>query len=122
MNIFANLFQHASSYGSRSSILSIWIWVLGMLGMMLLYLSGAIGINNWIIISLFILLVIVILVLIGIYSYCLYTGKTDFLRSEKFVIEKMVIEKQISGDSLTGIHEDSPITQIRAITVQEDEE
>ena len=116
MSFFSKILQQASSYGSKSSILSALIWVLLTFITALLFLVLKLGTNNWVAIGIFVIIFLIVILIIAVYIYCLYKGNTDSLRSEKFVIQKMVIENQIKGDSLTGFYEESTINKIGSIT------
>jgi|GEM_PF-3623567 len=101
MDYIKQIFQHAESYGSKSSILSILLWIIfGVIGPMIL---SSIFAPIWV----SILLAAILVAFLGIFAYtylrCLHTGDTDSLRSEKFVISKMAIAKQITSDSDTGV-------------------
>ncbi|WP_374527780.1 hypothetical protein [Acinetobacter sp.] len=101
MDYIKQIFQHASSYGSRSSILSILLWIIfGFLGPLIL---SSIFAPPWVSILLAIILVGFLIIFAYVYLHCLHNGNIDALRSEKFVISKMAIEKQTSGDSVTGV-------------------
>lgn len=101
MDYFKHILQHAKSFGSRSSILSVLAWIFGTL-FFFITIAGIFKSPTWLLIAMFSLLVLVLISILVAFFYCLFTGNTDILRSEKFVIEKLAIEKQISGDSLTG--------------------
>lgn len=103
MDIFKHMAHQANSFGSKSSVLSCLIWALGTL---LMALTGSIVFNAdmFIKIGIFLLIVLIIIVMVISFLFCLFTGKTDVLRSEKYNISKMMIEKQSSSDSVTGIN------------------
>ena len=122
MRIIASLLQqHANAYGSKSSILGFWVWLIGLTLTTLIFLAVK-GIANWITYGLFIVLLIEIIGALVTYFYCLFANKPDLLRSENFLLQKMVIEKQTIGDSLTGSQEIPAISQNQIITVQDDQE
>ncbi len=121
MHILASFLQHASAYGSKSSILSFYVWIIGLTLTALMLLALA-DITNWITYGLFIVFLIEIIGAFGTFFYCLLTNKQDLLRSENFVLNKMVIEKQTIGDSLTGTQEIPAISQNEIITQEDDQE
>ena len=47
---------------------------------------------------------IFLLIMAYTFLYCLHKGDTDALRSEKFNIEKIALEKQSSSDNLIDVH------------------
>lgn len=49
------------------------------------------------------------------YGYFLFTGNTDALRSERFTIKKMQIERGLLGDSLSGFVEVSRPDRSKAL-------
>lgn len=122
MDFVKQIFQHANSYGSKSSILSPLIWiVLGILGPLVM---SSIFAPAWVSVLLAVVFVIFILILAYVYLYCLHKGDTDALRSEKFNIEKIALEKQSSSDSLIDVNP-TPLTPPRientVEAVQEDQ-
>jgi Na+/pantothenate symporter len=101
VNIFRELLQKSDASGSRSTILKPITWfisaLLGGIGLLLSQNSP-----NWLIIMLSIILGITVTVYLFTFIYCLFTDK-DAIRSEKYSIQKLAIEKGIYGDSTTGI-------------------
>lgn len=114
MNPVKHIFQHASSYGARSSIISPWIWMIGTL-LAALSTSAILGAATWVLIFFSVLTTIVLISAMVAYFFCLFKGQTDALRSENFNLEKMALEKQISSDSLTGI-QPPQTNQLRDVT------
>lgn len=102
MDYIKQIFQHASSYGSKSSILSVLLWII--FGFLAPLIIASIFAPMWVSILFAVILVVFLSIFAYVYLFCLHNGNTDALRSEKFVISKMAIEKQTSGDSVTGIH------------------
>ncbi|TCB73199.1 hypothetical protein [Acinetobacter sp. ANC 4177] len=101
MDYIKQIFQHASSYGSRSSILSILLWII--FGFLAPLIIASIFAPPWVAILFAVILVVFLIIFAYVYLYCLHKGNIDALRSEKFVISKMAIEKQTSSDSVTGV-------------------
>ena len=100
MDYIRLIFQQASSYGSKSSILSALMWIIfGFLG---LFILASIFAPMWV--SILLAVVVSVFLILFIYTYlrCLHKGNTDDLRSETFVISKLAIEKHIPEDSLNG--------------------
>ena len=107
MDYIKQILQHAQSFGSKSSILSVLAWIFGsILGS--ITLAGIFNAPEWLLIGLFSILVLLILAILAAFFYCLFTNKTDILRSEKYNIEKLAIEKQSSSDSLIDVHSAPP--------------
>ncbi|KKW76152.1 hypothetical protein AAV97_17325 [Acinetobacter sp. Ag2] len=103
MDYIQHVLQSAKSFGSKSSILSILAWVLAIL-VGALTASYLVKAPTLISVGLFALIFLIIIAILIAFFYCLFTGKTDFLRSEKFNLEKLAIEKQSSSDSLIDVH------------------
>lgn len=102
MGHIKDILQHANSYGSRSSILSVLVWIFGTL-LTALTVSSIFKAPIWVSCFLAILIGIAFFVMIGAYIFCLYKDKPDLLRSESFNLQKLAIERQTSSDSLVGI-------------------
>lgn len=100
MQILKSFFEHAASHGSRSTILKDLIWLIGVTFSALLTCSW-LNIGSHVLYVITGVLVVEILLFIFAYVYCLFKNP-DWLRSEKFSIQKMAIEKGVIGDSLTG--------------------
>lgn len=123
MNYIKDVLQHANSYGSRSSILSIFTWFLGT-SMASLTLGAIFHFYVWMLYFIASLIFVTFLVMIGTYIYCLRIGNFDALRSESFNIQKLAIERQASSDSLSGIQAssiDRPAETLVIELVDEDE-
>jgi len=101
MDYIKQIFQHASSYGSRSSILSILLWII--FGFLAPLIISSIFAPQWVSILLAVILVSFLIIFGYAYLHCLHNGNIDALRSEKFVISKMALEKQTTSDSVTGV-------------------
>lgn len=85
---------------SRSTALKSLAWLIGIL------VLGATGLGysesaNIVLTGFFVLLVISVLVYLGSYIYLLKTNP-DALRSERYSLEKLAIEKGVYGDNLIG--------------------
>lgn len=101
MDYVKQILQQANAFGSKSSILSILAWISGSI-LAAITLSSIFKAEKWISIGLFVLLILMIISILVAFFFCLFTNKTDALRSEKFNIEKLAIEKHIPEDSLNG--------------------
>jgi hypothetical protein len=100
-NIIRELLHKSDASGSRSTILKPLTWFISVVigGIILL-----IKINSpqWLVIMFSIIMGLSIVIFFFTYVYCLFTDK-DAIRSEKYSIQKLAIEKGIYGDSTSGI-------------------
>ncbi|WP_193014286.1 MULTISPECIES: hypothetical protein [Gammaproteobacteria] len=97
-----SLFGQANQTGEKSTIIHPLLWVIGILISALIaevYFKA----DNLLKVGTFILLLAILVFLMVVYWHCL-TNNPDYLRSEKWSIQKMAIEKQVVGDSYTGEH------------------
>lgn len=102
------LFQQALQTASRSSALQPLAWIFGLL------LAGLIGAfqvdaTPWVVELLAVLLVVCFAVYIGTFVYLLIKDR-DALRSERFTLNKMAIERGLFGDSESGLRQIPPST------------
>lgn len=95
------LLQQISSEGKRSTAMQPLIWLLSILLFGTLS-SFYFSLPIWVGKILIGLVVLIILVFVGVYIYLMLTN-SDALRSEKYSLNKMAIQKSILGDDLTGI-------------------
>jgi hypothetical protein len=100
---FQAILQQAATRSSRSTILTSLGWAMAILGSIWL---GSI----WVHASLFERLPIELLLIADVVAYLLAykyfaVRNPDFLRSEKFTIQKMAIERNLVGDTLAGVIE-----------------
>ena len=104
------LFERSDASGSKSTILKPLTWFLSLVigGLILLIKLGA---PNWTIVLFAIIVCIAILLFFFAYVYCLFKDR-DALRSEKYSIQKMAIEKGIIGDNIVGIINEATIQKI----------
>ena len=104
------LFERSDASGSKSTILKPLSWFLSIVigGLILLIKIAA---PNWTIILFAIITCIAIFLFFFTYVFCLFKDR-DALRSEKYSIQKMAIEKGIVGDNLAGIINEATIQKI----------
>jgi len=119
MDYVKHILQQTNSFGSRSSILSILAWILGSL-LCATTLASIFKADKLILIGLFILVVIMIIAILVAFFFCLFTNKTDILRSEKFNIEKLALEKHVPEDSLNGEFKTINTQNTKALTARVD--
>jgi hypothetical protein len=102
LNAFVSLLQQASAQGTRSTILNPlgWFFAISVAGLL-----GSVRYNSsiWIQILLACFTALAGLLYLGSYVFCLLTKREDLLRTEKFLIQQLAIEKGFRGDSLTGV-------------------
>ncbi len=97
------LLNHANANGSKSTVLKPLGWALGMT-LSSLIISAYLKLPEWITIMLAIALGLMLAMYIGAYIYFMLTD-SDALRSEKYSIQKMEIQKTLIGDSDRGMKE-----------------
>lgn len=104
------LFERSDVSCSRSTILKPLTWFISLIigGLILLVRLEA---QTWIVILFAIIISLSILIFFFAYVYCLLKDK-DALRSEKYSIQKMAIEKGIVGDNIVGIINEATIHKI----------
>jgi hypothetical protein len=100
IELFRSLLQQASAQGSRSTVLNPLGWALAI------SLSGVLGsvyahCPPWVTTLFCVFASIVLVFYLASYVYFALTN-SDALRSERFTLSKMAIEKNIIGDSLQG--------------------
>ncbi len=106
----SSLFGQANQTGEKSTIIHPLLWVISILISALIaevYFEA----DNLLKIGTFLLLFIILMFLMIVYWHCLI-NKPDYLRSEKWSIQKMAIEKQVVGDSYTGEHVEKQYTSL----------
>lgn len=100
-NIIRELMQKSDASGSKSTILKPLTWFISILigGIILLIKINS---PNWLVVMFSVIMGISIIIFFFAYLYCLFTDK-DAIRSEKYSIQKLAIEKGLLGDSTLGI-------------------
>jgi len=78
--------------------------LVGLLVVALVVLVPVKGCPPWVLGALFVLVVLTVLCFLGAYGY-LVVRNPDALRTEKFHLRKLAIEKNLIGDSLTGLRD-----------------
>jgi uncharacterized membrane protein YdbT with pleckstrin-like domain len=94
------LLQKSDASGSKSTILKPLTWFISLLAGAIITCAW-LKVHEWIIVFFAILVGIAFVVFLCAYVYCLFTNP-DAIRSEKFSIQKMAIERGIFGDSSSG--------------------
>lgn len=95
------ILNHASVRGSRSTVMNPLAWLLSIL---FAGLVACLGLSppGWIILILGVAVGVVIVIFIIMYIVFAIQSP-DALRSEKFYLTKLAIEKSIKGDSIIGL-------------------
>jgi lipopolysaccharide export LptBFGC system permease protein LptF len=117
------LFSKAVVEGSKSTVLKPLGGVLGAL-FGLVALSAYLRFSLWLLILFVILTCISFILFLWAFVYCLIKSP-ESLRSEKYSIQKMAIEKGIIGDNITGQlsnNEKNKIDMYEAGSVDSEEE
>jgi hypothetical protein len=114
------LLRQASTSGSRSTALNPLAWLFG------LTLSGLIigaieHVTSWILILLGIASTFAFLAYLVAYFYLLSKDR-DALRSERFTLSKIAMDKSIRGDSLTGFIDTQKRPELSERDVEVDED
>jgi hypothetical protein len=114
IEIIRSLLQQASSQGSRSTALNPLGWALAIVLAALIGASPA-HLPSWILPFLVVFTCVLIAAYLAAYFFLLVKDR-DALRSEKFHLSKMAIERSITGDNLSGfIEPEKPTRSLPAI-------
>ena len=89
--------------GSRSTILKPLLWGISICLSAMVVLVKA-GSPEWMLMGLGIIIVALIVTILFAYLFCLFKDR-DALRSEKYSIQKIAMEKGLYGDDKSGIFE-----------------
>jgi len=100
-NFFRELLSKSDSSGSKSTVLKPLTWFISILIAGIIF-SVKYNAPKWILIFFVIVSSVVILLFLFSYIYCLFVDR-DALRSEKFSIQKMAIERGLYGDNTSGV-------------------
>lgn len=100
VGIIRAFMQQASAQGARSTALNPLLWSLGSL-LSALMVSVHLRGDLWLVATTAAMVGANLLVLLFSYLYLL-TRDRDALRSERFTLSKMAIEKSLTGDTLSG--------------------
>ena len=93
--------SHSDASGSRSTILKPLMWLLGIL-LATLLAAFRFGAPAWFCYLLAGVILLAVLLFFFAYAFCLFKDR-DALRSERFSLRKMEIEKGLYGDSDLGL-------------------
>ena len=100
MDSIKSLLQQATTQGSRSTALNPVLWIFGII---ISAICTAIKLQFplFIIATLCGMACVIFIFFIVVYSYFMVKNP-DALRSEKFTLSKMAIERSITGDNISG--------------------
>jgi hypothetical protein len=99
--IFAQFFREARIGQSRSSVLNPLQWLTVILAASLLT-AMAFHLPPWVGITITVFLAATVLLLLSAYIFFMQRNP-DALRSEKYSLQKMAIEKGLVGDDIAGL-------------------
>lgn len=100
-DLFRSLLQQATAQGSRSTALNPLAWALGIILSAFLVAARITGVPTWVLLLLGSSSALFILSFMIAYFVLLFSDR-DALRSERFTLSKMAIEKSVVGDSSRG--------------------
>jgi hypothetical protein len=103
-DMFRQIFEQVMTSGGRSTALKPLGWLLSILILGLLGVARA-GLAPWIIETFVIFMALAALLYLAAYVFFMCKNP-DALRSERYAIEKLAIEKSVVGDSSRGIVKD----------------
>ena len=101
IELFRSLLQQATAQGSRANALNPLAWALGIVLSGMLVAARIPNLPTWALTLLGTCAAILVIAYLVAYFYLLFTDR-DALRSERFTLSKLAIEKSITGDSLRG--------------------
>jgi len=102
VELILSLFQRASAQGSRSTAMNPLIWLAGMVLVSLLWAAGSPSLPHWVPAFLAVAAGFVVIAFLVAYFY-LARKDPDLLRSERFTLSKMALQRSMEGDDLTGL-------------------
>ena len=118
LDAFRDSLDQTFPSGTRSTALQPLAWLVGILtsGLVIAATSGA---PTWVLICIAIFFGLSVLVYLVIYVYFAIKNP-DALRSERYTLSKMAIEKDLIGDDKSGLKEadESDKAQSRPITAE----
>ncbi len=112
--LFKELLQQASTSGSRSTAMKPLTWLVALLILAVIALASSVA-PIWLVIGVASLFGITVFVFLGSYIYFMLKNP-DALRSEKFTLSKMQIEKNLIGDDKAGLTEVSEFAEVKNIS------
>lgn len=107
IELIRSFLQQAMASGSKSTVLTDLRWFAAIVFSALLVAAG-IQAPVWILILLSVILCLICVVYLAAYIFFAFRSP-DYLRSEKFTLSKMAIERSVKGDSLAGFIESEKV-------------
>jgi hypothetical protein len=101
IELFRSLLQQATAQGSRANALNPLAWAFGLSLSALLIAARIPSVPQWLLVLLGIAVAGTGLAFLVAYFILLFVDR-DALRSERFTLSKLAIEKSVTGDSLRG--------------------
>ena len=101
IELFRSFLQQATAQGSRSTALNPLGWALGIVLSALLLAARISNLPTWVIPVLGSSAGVIVVAYVVAYFILLFKNP-DALRSERFTLSKLAIEKSVTGDSLRG--------------------
>ncbi len=101
IELFRSLLQQATAQGSRANALNPLAWAFGMSLSALLVAARISAAPTWLLVLLGIAVGGTGIAFLVAYFILLFVDR-DALRSERFTLSKLAIEKSVTGDSLRG--------------------
>jgi hypothetical protein len=100
IELIRSFLQQANATGTKSTALSDLRWFTGLV-LTALLIALKFNAISWILISLVVLLGLISVVYLAVYIFFALKSP-DALRSEKFTLSKLAIERSVTGDNITG--------------------
>lgn len=100
-HLFSAVQHQVNATGSRSDVLRSLVWPVGILATTLIGLVW-VSAPSALLIACSVLFIVSLAIYLGAFIFCLIWDR-DALRSEKYSIDKMAIERGVYGDSRTGL-------------------
>jgi hypothetical protein len=101
VELFRSFLQRATAQGSRSTALNPLGWALGIVLSAMLFAGRIPNRPAWLLPLLGVFVSGLVVAYVVAYFILLFIDR-DALRSERFTLSKMALEKSVTGDSLTG--------------------
>ena len=100
-DLFRSLLQQATSQGARSTALNPLAWAMAIVLSTLAIVARIVGLSGWVLVLLGTFAGLFVVAFLAAYFILLFMNP-DALRSERFTLSKMAIERSVTGDSLKG--------------------
>lgn len=117
IELLSSFLQRATASGAKSTVLTELKWFAGIAFAALL-LAAQMSTPSWILIGISAVAGLVSLLFLSAYIYFAIRSP-DSLRSERFTLSKMAIERSIKGDNLSGLIDPDKPLQLPASETRE---